>query len=292
MEKAASAVRRGSVRLSSSLGSGHRDLKLAISEKKNVKKTLKSCMKAQQGAAIYLSKWADNEENEAIQDVVLKITELTNSWVDVQKDLISDVKQNAAFFERILESEKTLDQAKKNLESCQTKEKKLKKEIERLAKKGEDTTGQQAKLEKAIQTTELAAAELDGCHMETEAFKAALLRLALSEYAETFQRMAVRCGILFEAQQRLSTLIPEFHGRDTSIPPYTGSSEATAIVEEAHVQVRTGVSPSTTSQQTKRGPPPASALPPPPSYSSVVQANQPGQDANEDFGWGSDEFDD
>jgi hypothetical protein len=89
MEKAASAVRRGSVRLSSSLGSGHRDLKLAISEKKNVKKTLKSCMKAQQGAAIYLSKWADNEENEAIQDVVLKITELTNSWVDVQKDLIS-----------------------------------------------------------------------------------------------------------------------------------------------------------------------------------------------------------
>ena len=40
-------------------------------------------------AANYLSKWADSEENEAIQDVVVKITELTNSWVDVQKEFIS-----------------------------------------------------------------------------------------------------------------------------------------------------------------------------------------------------------
>ncbi|XP_065844526.1 uncharacterized protein [Oscarella lobularis] len=314
MDKAAQAVRRGTVRLSSSLGSGHSALKLIISEKKSVRNALKAFVRAQQSASSYVSKWAETEESDAIQDVATNMAELNACWTEIQKEMIEDMKQNAILYEKILDSEKALDHAKKQVDHCLGKEKKIKKDIEKAEKKGDDVMGLQSKLKQAQQASELAQAELRGRSHEAQCIKMAYFQTAVKEYAQSFQNLASKASVLFQAQEKLAALLPETQSRDMSagVPQYTGSQEASAIVSEAKGQLRTSQLPlflsSSPAAAEDGGGDDVGMTAPPPSYSAAVQRSRslPSsagrivkeeaaggmQEEEETLGWGSDEFSD
>eukprot|EP00118_Oscarella_pearsei_P004525 m.19562 g.19562 ORF g.19562 m.19562 type:complete len:254 (+) comp27858_c0_seq1:219-980(+) len=192
-------------------------------------------------ASSYLLKWGESEELEAIQDVATHLAELNACWTEVQKEMIEAMKINVMLYDKILDAEKSLDQSKKQLDHCLSKEKKLKKDIEKAEKKGEDTMALHTKLERAQQATELAQAEVNGRSHETQCIKLTYFQTAVKEYAQGFQLLSSQASAIFQAQEKLVALIPETQSRDTTsgIPRYEGTEEASAIVNEARGQLRT-----------------------------------------------------
>nr|KAG5691286.1 hypothetical protein BaRGS_017252 [Batillaria attramentaria] len=97
MDKAARAVRRSSVKLLS-LGAGHGDLNVLISEVKDMRTTAKAFMNAQSAASQDMLKWAANEENRALQDVANQLAELNLVWTEVQREFcVADrIRENEA----------------------------------------------------------------------------------------------------------------------------------------------------------------------------------------------------
>lgn len=72
MDKASSALRRSSVKLKS-LGSGHGDLQMIISQLRDAKAASKTFAAAQEAAMQDMVKWAMRDENRAIQDSVCQV---------------------------------------------------------------------------------------------------------------------------------------------------------------------------------------------------------------------------
>lgn len=76
---------RSSVRLRS-IGSGHGELNLVISELKDMRTTAKAFLNAQHSASMELLQWAQAGENRAIHDTFVFLSELNTLWSDTQKD--------------------------------------------------------------------------------------------------------------------------------------------------------------------------------------------------------------
>lgn len=68
------------------MGTGHCDLKMVISELKDVRSSAKAFMVAQNTALLDLLKWATKDENRAIQETFTQLAELNALWTEVQKD--------------------------------------------------------------------------------------------------------------------------------------------------------------------------------------------------------------
>lgn len=78
---------RSSVRLRS-IGSGHGELNLVISELKEMRANAKAFLNAQHTASMELLQWAHAGENRAIQDTFTFLNELSLLWTDTQKDFV------------------------------------------------------------------------------------------------------------------------------------------------------------------------------------------------------------
>ncbi|KAI8783690.1 arp2/3 complex-activating protein rickA isoform X2, partial [Biomphalaria glabrata] len=113
MDKAARVVRRSGVKLMS-LGGGHTDLHVLLSEVKDMRNTAKSFMNVQNAVSQDFLKWAISEENRALQDVANQLAELNLLWTEVQREFGEHLKEYRYMFEMILEGEKHVSQSKNN----------------------------------------------------------------------------------------------------------------------------------------------------------------------------------
>ena len=123
------SLRRSGVRIKS-IGSGHSDLQMVISQLKEVRNTAKAFSISQTSAIQDLVKWSQKDENMAIQDAILQVRELFSLWTEVQLDLTYHLKDFKQQFDIILDGAKQVDIVKANLQTAEIKVTKLKKESE------------------------------------------------------------------------------------------------------------------------------------------------------------------
>lgn len=74
-----------------SIGSGHQELNMVISQLRNVKSTAKAFATAQNTASQDMLKWSSSEENLAVQDTFAQLSELNALWTEVQKDFTGEI---------------------------------------------------------------------------------------------------------------------------------------------------------------------------------------------------------
>ncbi|PSN53083.1 hypothetical protein C0J52_09150 [Blattella germanica] len=113
------------------MSSGHRELNMVISELKDVRSTAKAFAVAQNTATQDMLKWSVNEENPAIQDTFVQMTELNAIWSEVQREFADHLKEFITQFEMILEGEQHIDQARTHVTTCELRAAKIKKELKK-----------------------------------------------------------------------------------------------------------------------------------------------------------------
>ncbi|XP_025085604.1 uncharacterized protein LOC112559005 [Pomacea canaliculata] len=239
MDKAARAVRRSSVKLMS-LGAGHADLNVLISEVKDMRTTAKAFMNAQSSASQDLLKWATNEENRALQDVANQLAELNLVWTEVQREFCEHIKEYRHMYEMILEGEKHLAQCRHNFATCEQREIKIRKELKKAFKKATEAELQilENRLAQAERAKDLAQMEVSDRIRENEAVKLIRLKEGLLKVSEAYAAFAKKCSIIFEAQRQIVHLLPDVHTQDLEDIKYTGSGATKHYVQLAKEKVR------------------------------------------------------
>jgi len=64
---------------------------MVISQLRDVRSTVKAFATAQNTASQDMLKWSSSEENHAIQDTFVQLTELNALWTAVQKDFAGEI---------------------------------------------------------------------------------------------------------------------------------------------------------------------------------------------------------
>lgn len=223
-----------------SLGAGHGDLNVLISEVKDMRITAKAFMNAQSAASQDLLKWVANEENRALQDVVSQLAELNLVWTEVQRDFCEHIKDYRHMFEMILEGEKHLAQSKHNFAACEQRELRIRKELKKAFKKASDAELQmmENRLAQAERAKDLAQLDVADKVRENEAVKLIRLKGGLLKVSEAYTEFAKKCSIIFEAQRQIAQYLPDVHEQDLGDVKYTGSGATKHYVHVAKEKVR------------------------------------------------------
>ncbi|XP_035208384.1 uncharacterized protein LOC118183065 [Stegodyphus dumicola] len=226
MDRASKVIRRSSVRLKS-LGAGHSDLNMVISELKDLRHATKAFMSAQNSASQDM-------------DIMSQLGELNSMWTDVQKDFIEHLKTFKNHFELILEGERQLDIAQSQLVSCEQHEQRIRKELKRASKKAteEEINNLEIKLSQAERAKYLAQLEVVELAHKNEAIKVVRLKDGLLKLSEAYVELANKCAIIFEAQREVSHYLPDVHSRDMNELKYTGSGACKQAVAKARDRVQ------------------------------------------------------
>lgn len=82
-----------------SLGSGHGDLIMTISQIKELRSATKALIAAEEATLDDLVRWSAKEENRAIKDVLERFSELCAFWTEAQKELNEQMKEVRSHFE-------------------------------------------------------------------------------------------------------------------------------------------------------------------------------------------------
>lgn len=237
MDKASKVLRRSSVRLRS-MGSGHSELNLAISELKEVRNTAKAFMSAQLSASNELLQWAQAGENAAIQDTFMFLNELNSLWTDTQRDFTEHLKDFKSQFDLILEGEKHVDHARTAVELCDQRENKLKKEIKKSKKcTMEEKQDLEKRLYEAARAKEVAQLEVQDRVRENEAVKMIRVKASLLKVSESYLELANKCKVIFEAYSDVARQLPDVHDEDLQDIHYTGFEASRQAVNRAKESV-------------------------------------------------------
>ncbi len=92
------SLRRSSAKLRS-LGSERPDLKLALSQLRELRSAQKALATAQENAANDLVKWSSKEENRAVKDVLQRFGDLVTLWTEGQREYAEHLKEFRHQFE-------------------------------------------------------------------------------------------------------------------------------------------------------------------------------------------------
>lgn len=223
-----------------SLGAGHGDLNVLISEVKDMRTTAKAFMNAQSAASQDLLKWAANEENRALQDVANQLAELNLVWTEVQREFCEQIKDYRHMYGMILEGEKHLAQSKHNFAACEQREVRIRKELKKAFKKASEAELQtlENRLAQAERAKDLAQLEVADRIRENEAVKLIRLKEGLLKVSEAYAEFAKKCSVIFEAQKQVVHLLPDVHSQDLEDIKYTGSGATKHYVQVAKEKVR------------------------------------------------------
>ncbi|XP_060064503.1 uncharacterized protein LOC132544869 [Ylistrum balloti] len=239
MEKASRAIRRSSAKLMS-FGTGNADLSVLMSEVKDIRSSAKSFMAAQNLASNDMLRWAANEENRAIQDVVNQAAELSTQWTDVQRDFIYHLKEYRQMFEMIMEGEKHVSQAKQNLALCEQKEVKIRKELKKAARRASapEISMLEGRLSQAERAREVAEVEVSERIRENEAVKMIRMKEGLLRMSEAYMELGNKCAMIFEAQRDVAFQLPDVHGKELEQVKYSGAAASQLYVKQAKENVK------------------------------------------------------
>lgn len=223
-----------------SLGAGHGDLNVLISEVKDMRTTAKAFMNAQSAASQDLLKWAANEENRALQDIANQLAELNLVWTEVQREFCEHIKEYRHMYEMILEGEKHLAQSKHNFAACEQREMRIRKELKKAFKKASEAELQilENRLAQAERAKDLAQVEVADKARENEAVKLIRMKGGLLKVSEAYIEFAKKCSVIFEAQKQIALFLPDVHTQDLEDIKYTGSGATKHYVQVAKEKVR------------------------------------------------------
>jgi len=239
MDKASKVLRRSSVRLRSA-GSGHTDLQLVISEIKEMRIAARWFQSSQTSAVDDLLKWALRGENRAIKDTVAQLVELNMIWSDVQRDFSDQLKEYRQQFELMLEGENQVDRCKQKLVTLEAKESKIRKDVKRSLKKGNEPEVEelQLQLKQASDATKLAQEEVTEIFKENEAVKLIRLKQNLLKMSESYVELAHKCIHIFEAQSDVAHALPDAPSTNIHDIKYTGAVAVRNAVHDAKDKVQ------------------------------------------------------
>jgi len=205
-------LRRSSAKLRS-LGSGHGDLILTISQWKELRSATKSLMAAQESTANDLLKWSSKEENRAIKDVMERFSELCSLWTETVKFALEDLKEVRNHFEMILEGEKGVDAAKALVDTAEAKEVKLRKEEKKIKKRSnldcDELRDVQIKIAKTQRDKDYAESEANSKIKEHELVKMIRVKEAMKKFCNSQAEICDKGKIVFSAGSELTEQIPE-----------------------------------------------------------------------------------
>lgn len=266
MDKASKVLRRSSVRLRS-IGSGHGELNLVISELKEMRTTAKAFISAQHAASMELLQWAHAGENRAIQDTFVFLSELNSLWTDTQKEFSEHLKDFKTQFDLILEGEKHVDQARNAVELCDQRESKLKKEVKKAKKcTAQEMHELEQRLYEAARAKEVAQLEVEDRVRENEAVKMIRVKASLLKVSESYLELANKCKVIFEAYSDVAHQMPDVQDEDLQDIRYTGYEASKLAVARAKESVHQYRRRSRTfvpcAPQPEDPPPPYSVCPP------------------------------
>uniref|UniRef100_A0A6A7FN82 SWI/SNF complex subunit SMARCC1-like isoform X2 n=1 Tax=Hirondellea gigas TaxID=1518452 RepID=A0A6A7FN82_9CRUS len=238
MEKATKAIRRSGTKLRG-LSSRHGNLQVLIGQLGDMRSSCKSFVAAQQTAADDLVRWSQDCDNRAIQDTVAYLTELSLLWTEVQKDFTGKLKEYRTQFELILEGERHVDQSRELYSVREQREIKCRKELTKSSSKG---AGEEIKLmeERVIQAEkgkDLAYMEVVGRIRENEAVKLIRIRECLRKLSSSYVTLGEKCQSLFSAYHGVVCTLPNANEKDIHELRYTGSREASELVQRAKEQI-------------------------------------------------------
>ncbi|KAL3842588.1 hypothetical protein ACJMK2_020582 [Sinanodonta woodiana] len=238
MKRATRAIRRSSIRLMSP--GGHGNLNILISDIRDVKNAAKVQSNAQKIASEDLLNWAAGQENIAIQDVVGQISELHLLWTEVQKEFIGHLKEYKHTYEMILEGERDIDRAKQNLNVCEQKEGKIRRELRKSARKSNpaDIRVLEAKLSQAERTKEIAQLEVADKIRENEAVKLIRLKEGLLKLSDAYMDLGKKSCVVFESQREIALQLPDVHSKELEEVKYAGAAACRNIVQQVRVKLR------------------------------------------------------
>jgi len=239
MEKASKAIRRSGVRIRS-IGSGHSDLQMVISQMKDLKNASKVFTQAQSEAMQDLVKWSLKGENRAIADALSQVGELFAVWSEVQREFTENWKEFRHQFDLILEGDRQLDFAKGNLQAAEQKENKLKKELKKTAKRAtpEELREMSTRLQSVEREKDMAQIEVLDRIREHEAVKLIRIKEGLFKISEAYIDMGQKCDVIFSAQRDIALEIPDVHDRDIQDIKYTGSGATMRAVLQAKDKIK------------------------------------------------------
>lgn len=239
MEKASKALRRSGVRIKS-IGSGHSDLQMVISQLKDVRIASKAYAAAQSSAMQDLVKWSLKDENRAIQDALTQVGELFSIWSEVQREFTDHLKDFRHQFEMILEGARQLDLAKSTLQAAEGRETKIKKELKKAAKKAtaEEIREMSVRLSEAEREKDIAQLEVVDRIREHEAIKLIRIKEGLFKVSEAYIDCAQKCDVIFGAQRDIALQIPDVADRDIQDIKYTGSGATMQAVARAKDKIK------------------------------------------------------
>lgn len=233
-------LRRSSAKLRS-LGSGHADLILAISQWKELRSATKSLMAAQESTSNDLLKWSSKEENTAIKDIMERFSELCTIWTETVKFALDDLKEVRNHFEMILEGEKGVDAAKALVETSEAKEVKLRKEEKKIRKRSNIDSNElrdvQLKIAKTQRDKDYAESEANSKTKEHELVKMIRVKESMKTFCNSQLELCDKTRIAFKAGSELIEQIPELtpHSLDDDIlnMTYQGKPRTLQIVLNA-----------------------------------------------------------
>ncbi|XP_021915158.1 uncharacterized protein LOC110827625 isoform X2 [Zootermopsis nevadensis] len=222
------------------MSSGHRELNMVISELRDVRSTAKAFAMAQNTAAQDMLKWSLNEENPAIQDTFVQLSELNALWTEVQKEFADHLKEFITNFEMILEGEHHIDQARTHVTACEMKASKFRKELKKASKRGSAEEAQQMeiKLAQAERSCDQAQFEVLDRIQENEAVKLIRVKEGLLKISDSYLELAHKCHVIHEAHRDIAYQIPDVHSKGLHEMRYSGSGLAQQAVLRAKEQVR------------------------------------------------------
>ena len=220
-----------------SIGDGHGNLVMAISQFKELRNATKAVISAQNDTIDDLIKWSahdTNNDNYAIQDIVEKFGELFSMWIESQRQFANDLKEVRKHFEMILEGERIVDTASKIVESTETTETKLKKERKKLIRKSTPPINELEMIEERIAKIQLdkvqAASEFSSKQKDQKNLKSKRLKEALKKFSNGQLTLCKKGQILFDAGNDIIDHIPEMVLQDKNELEYSGSASTTQIL--------------------------------------------------------------
>ncbi|XP_023240841.1 uncharacterized protein LOC111639251 [Centruroides sculpturatus] len=238
MDRASKAIRRSGVRLKS-IGGGHADLNMVISELKDMRQAAKAFMAAQNSVRGTMAQRRKQERNGP--EAATRQVDLGEMAIALAGLLDCPVCWERATppISLCVNGHIVCPRCSGRL-ACEQRELKIRKELKRAAKKATDDeiNNLEIKLSQAERAKDLAQLEVVERVYENEAIKLIRLKDGLLKLSDAYIELANKSAIIFEAQREISHQLPDVHGRDLHEIKYTGTGMTKHAVVKARDKVQ------------------------------------------------------
>lgn len=237
------------MKLSSSLGKGHSDLKMVILSLKVAKRASLEFADAQETVMRDIVRWSDSSQfGQTMVDSASRLAEVFKLWTEVQKGLAGTLREMRHDLKMILDGEEKLDKSRADCAKAEAKVQKLSKEQSRISRRAAKEATPEAlpeqgqrlallndKLSQAVKDKLSAAATLEEATLEQEAVKVVRYQSCLDKWTSSYLDLSQKCHICFTAGRKIVSYFPAKPGEGD---PHSISVANLAALETAKSQLK------------------------------------------------------